>query len=295
MRYVKLSIVDLHTHSNKSDGEYAPSEVVRLAFEAGVSVMALTDHDTTDGLKEAIGAAAEICAAGGASKLFTFIPGMELTTADEHEQHILGYFIDPDDSAMREYTERLMLMRRERAGNVLLYLKGRGVIFSKARVRSLTRLPYIGRPHIAKAMIESGYADSLKDAFNRYLTGPEFKKVPRPKPTAKDAISAIKSAGGVAVLAHPHSLKLDRCGMLERLKYLKSIGLSGMECHYGAYGEKQTAAFRDMAEILGLVVTGGSDFHGEGVKPGILLGTGREGMLHFDDAGIADKLRSYIV
>jgi predicted metal-dependent phosphoesterase TrpH len=277
--------VDLHLHSNRSDGEYAPGEVVRRAAGADVCVLALTDHDTTAGLAEAR-------AAADGTEGLVFLPGIEITTEHPAEQHILGYDIDCASEGLRAFTERLIALRRARADNILAYLKKRGVGLSYAQTEALTRSDYIGRPQIAAAMAAAGYVGSIREAFGRYLSGPVFRKVPRPKPAAEEAIAAIRAAGGAAVLAHPDSLRLDDEALAAHLGRLKAMGLAGLECHYGEYGAAQTQRCLAIAGRLGLIATGGSDFHGPHVKPGVEIGTGRNGMLDFRDPEVAERLKA---
>jgi predicted metal-dependent phosphoesterase TrpH len=292
-----MALVDLHMHSNQSDGAYAPAEVIRLAADAGLSVVALTDHDTTAGLIEALAAARAVQASRDRQETqedlppaFTLIPGIEITTEHAHEQHILGYLIDHEDAGLKRFTARLMDMRRERADNILTYLKKKNVSLRYDQMQRLTAGPYIGRPQIAAAMVAAGYVSSIREAFSRYLSGEEFRRIPRPKPTAEEAISAINAAGGAAVLAHPDSLRLVGDALVQSIRGLKEQGLAGLECHYGIYTRGQTETYVAIAERLGLIVTGGSDFHGPHIKPGVLIGTGKDGMLDFDDIDIADRL-----
>jgi predicted metal-dependent phosphoesterase TrpH len=279
-----MGCVDLHLHTDRSDGEYAPAQVIRLAAEAGVRLVSVTDHDSTDGIEEGRAAAAK---AG-----VEFIPGIEITSESEREQHILGYLIDIDAPDFRRMCGVLMEMRNERIERVFAYLRGRGVCLSRDEVAAGACGGYIGRPHIAAAMARAGYADSVEDAFARYLTGPEFRKTNRPKPAARESIEAIRSAGGVAVLAHPHSLRSDGDELDKAIGRLKTLGLGGLECYYGTYGQDRSEAYRRLAEKYGLVITGGSDFHGPNVKPDIKIGSGRDHLLDFNDMGVAERLRA---
>jgi predicted metal-dependent phosphoesterase TrpH len=308
-----MAIVDLHVHSNKSDGEYAPAKVVKLAAEAGLCVMALTDHDNTDGVEEAIRAAAEISAAAdpraaanpsastgeSAENSFTLkatgitcIPGIEITTAHAREQHILGYFIDYKSQTFQSFTRRLMEMRQERANNIIEYLKKHDVPIGYEQTKRMTRSGYIGRPQIASTIVSMGRVGSIRDAFLKYLTGEEFRKVPRPKPTAMESIAQIRAAGGVAVLAHPYSIGLYGRGLSAHLNILKAQGLQGIECHYGAYNPAQTNHCIQLAESLGLIVTGGSDFHGPRIKSGVRIATGIDEMLDFNDLAVVSRLKA---
>jgi predicted metal-dependent phosphoesterase TrpH len=316
-----MALIDLHLHSDKSDGEYSPGEVVRLAAAAGLRVMALTDHDTADGIDEALDAAAQLsganryevsgAAAGkpdrsgeegeggvnrggapGAATGFKCLPGIEITTVHAREQHILGYLIDYGKPSFRDFMKRLLAMRRERAFNVLEYLKKRGAPVSYEQIRRSSPGGYIGRPRIAGEMVRRGYAGSVSEAFSEYLTGDEFRAVPRPKPSAEESIGEIRAAGGVAALAHPYSLGLRGHELAAQLKTLREQGLEGMECHYGIYNAKDTRDGVRLAESLGLIVTGGSDFHGPHIKPGVCIATGMDGMLDFDDMAAVELLEA---
>jgi predicted metal-dependent phosphoesterase TrpH len=288
-----MAIVDLHIHSNRSDGEYAPARVVRLAARAGLRVMALTDHDTTEGIAEAIAEAA-VVDAGTASPdgAFVCLPGVEISTAHAREQHILGYLMDIGSEPFRDFMKRLMALRRERAHNILAYLKKRGAPLSYERVRDLSGGDYIGRPQIAGALVRTGKARSIPEAFARYLTGGGFARIARPKPSAEESIARIRAAGGTAVLAHPYTLGLEGAELEAQLKLLKGYGLRGLECHYGTYDIGRTRAAVGLADKLGLIVTGGSDFHGPHIKPGVLIATGTDGMLDFNDRDVVSRLRA---
>ncbi|MDR1291859.1 MAG: PHP domain-containing protein [Clostridiales Family XIII bacterium] len=295
-----MALIDLHIHSDKSDGEYSPGDVVRLAADAGLRVMALTDHDTTGGIDEALEAASRISGAArdgaaGEAAAFRCIPGIEITTAHAREQHILGYLIQYGKPSFRDFTKRLSSLRRERAYNILEYLNKRGVPLSYEQVRRSSAggaNDYIGRPQIAREMMRRGYAASVKEVFDEYFTGEGFRAVPRPKPSAEESIGEIRAAGGVAVLAHPYSTGLRGPELAARLKALKAQGLEGVECHYGVYARADTRDCVRMADSLGLIVTGGSDFHGPHIKPGVRIATGRDGMLDFDDRSAVERLEA---
>ncbi|MDR1028716.1 MAG: PHP domain-containing protein [Clostridiales Family XIII bacterium] len=276
-----MGLVDLHLHTSVSDGEYAPATLMRLALAAGAGLVAVTDHDSTGGVAEGRAAALE---AG-----LDFVPGIEISTDAENEQHILGYLIDIEDAGLRRACDGFLSMREERIARVLAYLAARGVCPDRAEIGA--RGAYVGRPHIAAALVRAGCAASVEDAFRRYLTGEEFEKVNRPKPTARESIDAIRSAGGVAALAHPHSLRLEGEAFEAAIVGLRKLGLGALECHYGTYGPERRDAYVRMAERYGLVITGGSDFHGPRVKPGIEIATGRGGLLDFNDLGVVESLR----
>jgi len=279
-----MAIVDLHLHTNRSDGACSPSAVMRLASIAGLRLCSVTDHDTTDGLEESRGAADALGIA--------FIPGIEISTQAAREQHILGYFIDKDAPEMRKMCERLMALRDERTGRTLAFLNRQGVRLTREEVAAETPGSYLGRPHIAAAMVRAGYASAIDDAFRRYLASEAYFKISRPKPSAEEAIAAIRAAGGAAVLAHPDSLRMDGQTLDSHIASLCAMGLAGIECYYGTYDASARGGYLRLAEKYDLVVTGGSDFHGEAVKPGIRIGTGKDGLLDFDDLGVCERLKA---
>ena len=277
-----MALVDLHLHTNRSDGDYPPSVVMELARDAGLRIVSVTDHDTIAGLDEAIKAADRLG--------FTCLPGIEITTQSELERHILGYLFDPAHPAMTDMCRRFRELRRQRMDVVLDYLGSRGVYLSRESIAAVSTGDYLGRPHIAKAMVNEGFAESIDQAFSDYLADEGYYRLRRPKPTAEEAISAIRSAGGAAVLAHPHSLRLEEEGLARELSKLKEMGLSGLECNYSAYGEEETEGYRKLADRLGLAITGGSDYHGPTVKPDVIIGRGQGGNFNFDDLNIVEKL-----
>jgi predicted metal-dependent phosphoesterase TrpH len=254
-----------------------------LARAAGLSIVSVTDHDSVAGLSEARAQAAKLG--------LTFVPGIEISTQARYEQHILGYCIDENAPDLIDFCDRVMAMRMEREERTLHYLKGKGVLIDKADVRRIAPGTYVGRPHIAAAMVEAGYAEDIRDAFIRYLSTDDYRKIKRPKPAAKEGVEAIVRAGGVAVLAHPHSLHLEHAELDEAVHALKDMGLGGLECYYGTYSPEQSAEYRSLAEKYDLVVTGGSDFHGKSVKPDVEIGTGKDGLLNYNDLEIVDKLQ----
>jgi len=274
---------DLHIHTCYSDGTHSPAEVVEFARVAGVEYMAITDHDTIDGLEEGRKAARN---AG-----IAFANGIEFTTKHKNEQHILGYGFDPDAKPMKDICEKLARMRRERLETLLRYLETPNIKITIEDVLAKSKNDYMGRPLVAKILVERGIATSIKDAFDRFIGTEEYKKIPRVKPEAAEVIKAIMDSGGTAVLAHPFSLRSEGKDLENEVGKLKQLGLGGIECHYGYYSENQTKILLDIAKKLNLIVTGGSDFHGEEPKPGDMIGTGVNGMLKFDDPGQAVTFR----
>lgn len=245
--------IDLHTHSTASDGLLTPARLVALAVERGLRVLALTDHDTTDGLAEAQSAAETVG--------LRFVPGVELSThVEAGEVHILGYFIEPTHPALRTALARFREAREDRAATIVARLTAAGAPIRLERVLALAS-GSIGRPHVARALVEAGHATSINDAFERWLVRGRPGYVERYRLTPPDAVCLIRAARGVPVLAHPHSAD-DLPGLLPELV---AVGLAGIECYYGDYDDTRKQTYLDLAARYDLVPSGGTDFHGTGV------------------------------
>lgn len=250
--------IDLHTHSTASDGLYAPAELVRLAHEAGLRTIGLVDHDTTNGLGEAI--------AAGKALGVTVVPGIEVNTElpnRQGEAHMLGYYLQYEQPAFQQSLSLLRDARERRGERMVEQLRSQGINITWERVRAIAQ-GSVGRPHVARALIESGYATDVSDAFNKYLMPGKPGYVPRYKLTPEEAIRLIKSVRGVPVLAHP----ADISDLEEKLlPALVMGGLQGIECYYGAYDEATVRRLLKLADDYGLVPTGGSDYHGPNMHP----------------------------
>ncbi len=258
-----MCTVDLHTHSSCSDGQYPPAEVVRRAAEAGVTHMALTDHDTAEGILAAQAAAA---ACG-----LRFMAGIELSTSGRPRQHILGYGVQPEHPVLQDACRLFMKRRLHRAEQIAQLLQSQGIAVTAEEAAAEAK-GQLGRPHFARVMMKKGYVTSVLEAFERYLATPAVRAIPDPKPTAEEAIALIHRAGGVAVLAHPFTLGLSESEFPVVLDALCALGLDGMEVYYPKHTAAQTDFFLSCAKARPLLITGGSDYHGEAVKPDITLG-----------------------
>jgi predicted metal-dependent phosphoesterase TrpH len=278
----RMGLIDLHLHTNKSDGQYSPRELVGLAAKRGVSLMAITDHDTTDGIAEGAEAARE---AG-----IGFIPGIEISVRGNNELHILGYCIDCKSAELIRMNAEFARLRKLREDRIHDYLSEKGVSVSRDKVRGYATGNIVGRPHFARALVDAGYAKDFRDAFVKYLASPEFYMIERPKPTPAEGIEIIKAAGGVAVLAHPVVTRLPARELDALLAELVNDGLQGLECYYSSHRPNQIKLYLSLARKHRLVVTGGSDFHGECVKRDVEIGRGVNGSLGFKDANIEKKL-----
>jgi len=281
--------VDLHSHSTASDGTFAPADVVRLAKEAGLSGLALTDHDTIGGIAEAAAEAARVGV--------DFLPGIEISAEYPHPGtlHILGYGVDPNSPTLRGLTDTLLAGRDNRNPRIIAKLQELGVAITMEEVEheakadeSATKKP-IGRPHIAAILVRKGYVSSMKQAFDKYLAPGGLAYFDKERLTREQAIARIRESGGLPVLAHPVQLRTKDDVELEQVvKGLVDLGLAGLEVihsdHDAALVEKYTA----LADRHGLLKTGGSDFHGTNKKD-IRLGTanGRRVPREFLDALLA--------
>jgi predicted metal-dependent phosphoesterase TrpH len=257
-----VSRVDLHLHSTASDGKLSPETLVKMAAELGLKYIALTDHDSVAGIPTALEAAR-------AFPGLTFIPGVEISTdVPEGEVHILGYFIDYADPELGKSLEKFRDSRQGRAQGIVTKLKKLGINIDWARVQELAGDGAIGRPHIARAMIEKGYVNKFEEAFEKYIGhgGPAY--VERYKMAPAEAVALILSARGLPVLAHPFTVS----GPEKLVKGLKTAGLVGLEAYYKDASREDTGTMLRLAEQYGLIATGGSDYHGisasSEVRPG---------------------------
>lgn len=256
--------VDLHTHSTASDGQYSPSELVQLARERGIETLALTDHDTLDGLDEAVQTGKQVGV--------RVLRGVELGAREYHGLHILGYCISPGAPGLRELCAEMKRGRDERKYRIIEFLREKGVDISLAEVEELAGGGIIGRPHFAQVMVRRGYVKTPGEAFDRYLATSEFHRIERKKPDARTCVEAIHSANGKVSLAHPYQTGLAGDALDELVRKLAGYGLDAIECWYPRHTPQQQEFYLSLAQKYGLHVTGGSDFHGEKVKPDIQLG-----------------------
>jgi predicted metal-dependent phosphoesterase TrpH len=242
--------IDLHVHTNASDGLLEPAVLVRTVRAADVQIFSITDHDTVDGLEDAWGAAE--------SAGLTLVPGIELSAYwGKVEFHILGYFIDPVNVALRAFLKRTREARHRRLHAMLNRLQAMGIAVPADDVIARARDGNVGRPHLARALAERGFVASTDEAFDRYLGTDKPAYVPRPDVSVQDAIRVIRQAGGIASLAHPGLHNRD-----EAFPDLVAAGLTAIEVYHPKHAFGRAARYRRLARRLNLLVTGGSDFHG---------------------------------
>ena len=242
----------------------SPARLVQEAHTQGVRVLALTDHDTTQGLDEALAAGGELGV--------EVIPGVEINTdVGPHEVHILGYFVDHARAPFQEFLRRMRDGRVARAEEMVRRLASLGAPVAWERVQEIAAGAAVGRPHVARALVEAGWVGTNQEAFARYLgrSGPAY--VGRLKLTPEGAVEEIRRAGGVPVLAHPGWPQSGP--ILERVPQLVAHGLAGIEAYYPDHTAEMIAAYLDTARRYGLVVTGGTDYHGGGIATRVPLGS----------------------
>ena len=248
------ALVDLHLHTTASDGRLSPTELVRLVANQGLKQVAISDHDTTEGLAEAYEAAREF-------PELRIIPAIELSTdVPGDEVHILGYFLDYKDPALQEILLRFRSGREERGRMIVEKLATLGVHVDWERVQAIAGDGAVGRPHIALAMVEQGYCKEPREAFPEYLGRNGLAYVERTKMTPAQAVEMLARFGAVPVLAHPAYL----VNMEPTIAELVDAGIIGMEVYYAQYSEETVKHLARLAEHHGLIPCGGSDYHGLG-------------------------------
>jgi 3',5'-nucleoside bisphosphate phosphatase len=260
-----VSGIDLHTHTDRSDGTFAPAELVRLASHRGLDVVAVTDHDTTEGLTEALAAGLE---AG-----VEVVPGVELSA--EHEAtsiHVLCYWMDVANAALQEELSRLRDERFRRGERMVDKLRELGLPVDFERVREIARGGNIVRPHIAQAMVEAGLVETEKDAFDRWIGDGRPAHVPKHALDPLDALALIRGAGGLCVLAHPGMWGEESSVPEVLIAAMAGAGMVGLEVDHTDHDPEEREHWRTLADRLRLIATGGSDCHGTRYDP-IRLGT----------------------
>lgn len=257
-------VADLHTHTTASDGQYTPTELVCLAKQHGIQVMAVTDHDTIAGVDEAMFA--------GEMLDLQVIRGVELSAKEHHNFHILGYGFRGGDTELSQLCERQRMIRDDRNQMICDYLREQGVVIELSEVEEQAGGDVVGRPHFAEVLVRHGYVSTRREAFDRYLDSEEYrKKVPRFQADARTCVEAIKSSGGKVSLAHPYQMGLPDNELEALVAQLKDWGLDAIECYYPKYTTEQQTFYLYLTEKYALHRTGGSDFHGEKVKPDVNL------------------------
>jgi predicted metal-dependent phosphoesterase TrpH len=256
-----VSGVDLHTHTTASDGTYTPAELIREAARRGVRVLAVTDHDSVEAIVPAMLAAQ-------AHAPLEVVPGIELNTDEPGgEVHVLGYFLDHGAGWLGDLLREFREERAARVHRIADRLAALGHPIDAEEVLALVQEGSAGRPHVAQVMVRRGYVGTVREAFDRFLAAGKPAYVPHRTLSAREACEIIRRAGGLAVVAHP-GFHQDPASMI---RGLAATGLlDGVECYYAEHSSDQTARFLSLCHELGLVPTGGSDFHGSRVRAATL-------------------------
>ena len=273
MDYKKHVRIDLHIHSTASDGTLSPPEIISLAHSLNLGAIAITDHDTIDGSKEAL--------ALGIPPSLKFLTGVEISASFDPSFpctgsfHMLGYSIRLDDPVLNQALDQLQDARKNRNPRIVERLNNLGIDISLDEIADEFGEGQLGRPHIAQIMVKKGFVKSINEAFDKYLGTDRPAYVDKYRFDCARAIEIILAAGGIPVLAHPFFLDIKNKDRFEDLIVkLKEIGLKGIEVYYSEHSPDLTAFYAEIANRYGLLMTGGSDFHGS-VKPDIQMGSGR--------------------
>jgi 3',5'-nucleoside bisphosphate phosphatase len=260
-----VSGIDLHTHTDRSDGTFAPAELVRLAAERGLDVIAVTDHDTTEGLEEALAAGSEVGV--------EIVPGVELSAEYEGTSiHVLCYWMDVANDALQDELGRLRDERFRRGERMVEKLRELGLPIEFERVHEIAKGGNIVRPHVAQAMVEAGHVETEKEAFDLWIADGRPAHVPKHALDPLDALALIKGASGLCVLAHPGMWGDESSVPVELIESMAGSGMAGLEVDHTDQDLEQREHYRKLADRLGLIPTGGSDCHGTRYDP-IRLGT----------------------
>ena len=264
MRWFSMDTIDLHTHSTFSDGTFTPLQLVKYAEEKGLKAFALTDHDTTEGVKEAKSIETNV----------EVISGVEISTRyDKKEIHIVGLYVNENDADLNKQLKYYREKRVTRNFEILEKLNSLGVNITIDDVKESCTGDVISRAHIAKALVSKGFVGSYTEAFDRYLGDNKCAYVPRETLNYEESMELITKAGGVPVLAHPLLYKMSDTNLENMMVKLRQKGLKAVEVYYSTHSNSDTQHVMAMANRVGLIYSGGSDFHGA-TKPKIDMGTG---------------------
>jgi len=265
--------IDLHIHSTASDGTFSPAEILALAQDLNLAAIAITDHDTINGSKEALGI--------GVPPSLKFLTGVEISASSppsfqySGSLHILGYSIKIDNPLLNKTLTTLQEARKNRNPEIIDRLNSMGVAVSMDELLNEVGGGQLGRPHIARLIVKKGYAESIKEAFDKYLGKGKPGYVDKYRIDCSRAIEVILDAGGIPVIAHPYLLNPRNIEDIEELVItLKAMGLKGIEVYYSEHSQDNISKLEDIANRHELLMTGGSDFHGS-LKPEIKMGSGK--------------------
>lgn len=259
-------MIDLHAHTSASDGTYSPKELVTLAKSEGIEAIAITDHDTIEGVPEALEAGEKIG--------LEVIPGVEISI--DHQpgsMHVLGLFLDIENKKLIEYLTVLQTSRSSRNPKIIEKLNELGLAISMEDVQKISGGGQVGRPHIAAALLKDGYVSSNQQAFDKYLKKGAIAYFERSRLTREETVDMIHGAGGLVILAHPNTLGVNGSSFSNLMSELKEVGFDGLEVFYNSHSQSDEDRLMKIVDKNGFIISGGTDFHGQN-KPSIKLGVG---------------------
>ena len=261
-----MGCIDLHIHTNASDGTDAPAEAVEKARTLGLEAIALTDHDTVSGVAEAVRAGEQLGV--------EVVPGIEVSSDyRDNNIHVLGYFIDPEADALRQVMDWIRVERIARNEYVVNKMADDGFDISMEELRRMYPDAVLGRPHMAEFLVKKGYVSSIREGFARYLGEGKKYYLPKRRISLARAVDTILASGGLAVLAHPLQYRYPLEEVVEMIEYARSLGVKALECYYSEHSPEDERWLLARAEEYGLGVSGGSDYHGTR-KTHIAMGRG---------------------
>ncbi len=277
-------LIDMHTHTNYSDGEYSPKELIEKAKAAGINTLAITDHDTLEGLKNI----------PKNIKGIKVIPGIELTAkVPKGRMHILGYNIDINN---KELNDQMSFLKTKSINSVISLIeqlkKDYKIYFTYEEIKELVNYNHnLGRPDLARLLIRKGYVKTVQEAFDKYLIKAydKTRKVNK-NLTYKECIQLITNSGGIPVLAHPHSLELDNEKLEKLIHKMIKLGLRGIEVYHSKNTKEEEKFYLELADKYNLLISGGTDYHGPNTKPDIFLGIGKNN-IHIEKLSILDEIK----
>lgn len=279
-------MIDLHVHTTESDGEYNPKDVIRMAKENNLEAIAIADHDTVSGLDEAIKEGKRIGV--------EVIPAIELNAEIEKgKMHILGYYMDYKD---KDFMRAMEILRKDREDRNIKFIEEfnkQKINITLEQVKKYAVGKIIAKPHFARALYDNGYISDIEEAYTNYFNVPPMKNIKRKLITPRKAIELIKNAGGIAVIAHPVTLKLSDNELDKKIKELKGYGLDGIECYNNIHTKEDIDKLKEIANENNMLITAGSDFHGPITTPGVIIGRGKDDNIITDIPDMLEKIKSY--
>lgn len=280
-------LMDMHIHTYYSDGEYSPNDVIKTAYEKGISVMGITDHDTIDGVKN-IDRSLDYISSGE----IKVINGIEIgCKCDYGNMHILGYDFDINNYDLNKWLEVLKTNRLNSTLSVMEQIKRDfGITFNYQDIINLINKYSIGRPDLARLCVKYGFCNTVSEAFNMFLNPAKEKtKDSNKRISYQECFKLIKNSGGLVVLAHPNSILLNKANFEKLICDMIECGLDGIEVYHSNISDEESSYYLNLANKYGLLISGGSDYHGPFVKPDISIGTGR-GNLKIKRLSLVDEI-----